>query len=198
MDALFAETYNSGILATLEQNYGQFREYHLELEITTGEMLRTMNKVTTTKPRRGEVVMVVPDQEGAIWLHTKEFYPAGVYRLMTGGLAAGEAPSEALKREVEEETGFEVGIDRCLAVITYQLSGPNRTIPFVSYLFFTTPGIGQPQPTDPDEAISDFRKVKPDELENVAQNLRSLNGEFKDWGIFRAVAHTVAAAELLK
>jgi 8-oxo-dGTP pyrophosphatase MutT (NUDIX family) len=198
MDDLFAGTYNSGILATLEQDYGQFQEYHVDLEIATGEMFRIMNKITSTKPRRGEVVMVVPDPQGAIWLHTKEFYPDGVYRLMTGGLDAGEAPAEALQREVEEETGFKVEIVRCLAVITYQLIGPNGTIPFVSYLFVTTPGIGLPQPTDPNEAISGFRKVKPDELENIAQHLRSLNGKFKDWGIFRAVAHTAAAAELAK
>jgi 8-oxo-dGTP pyrophosphatase MutT (NUDIX family) len=198
MDSLFADTYNSGILAALEENYGQFQEYHVDLEVATGEMFRIMNKITATRPRRGEVVMVVPDPHGAIWLHTKEFYPVGVYRLMTGGLDAGEAPAAALQREVEEETGFKVGIVRCLAVITYQLIGPNGMIPFVSYLFLTTPGAGLPQPTDPDEAISDFRKVEPGELANVAQHLRSLNGRFKDWGIFRAVAHTVAAAELAK
>lgn len=198
MDAFFSDTYNARILAMLRQNYGQFQEHHLELKIATGAMFRIMNKITATKPRRGEVVMVVPDQQGAIWLHTKAFYPVGVYRLMTGGLDAGETPSEALQREVEEETGFKVAIDRCLAVITYQLISPNVTIPFVSYLFYTTPGHGLPEPTDPGEAISDFRKVKPDELGKVAQHLKSLNGEFKDWGIFRAVAHTVAAAELAK
>ena len=198
MDVLFCDTYNAQILSTLEQNFGKFQEDHRELRITTGAMLQMVKKITAAKPRRGEVVMVVPDQQGAIWLHTKEFYPAGVYRLMTGGLDAGEPPAEALQREVEEETGFKVTVDRCLAVITYELITPNLTIPFVSYLFFTTPGNGLPWPTDPNEAISDFRKVRPDELGKVAQHLQSLRGEYKDWGVFRAVAHTVAAAELAR
>jgi hypothetical protein len=69
-------------------------------------------------------------------------------------------------------------------------------LPFVSYLFVTKPAPGLPQPTDPAEAITDFQAVPRESLPDVAQNLRSIRGDFADWGIFRAVAHEVAYTAL--
>jgi 8-oxo-dGTP pyrophosphatase MutT (NUDIX family) len=161
-------------------------------------MLGMVNKMKRKKPRRGEVVMVVPNEQGHIWLHTKSFYPQGVYRLMTGGLEPGEAPNEALRREVEEETGFKIKPKRCLAVITYTLSTQEVELPFVSYVFATTPAKGQPQPTDSGEAIEHFQAVPAAALADTARQLRALTGAFADWGIFRAISHEVACTQLLK
>lgn len=189
--SMFDQVYNQELLAGLTRRFGPFEHHQAELPVSTAIMLDMMEKMQV-KGRRGEVVMVVPDEEGHIWLHTKDFYPAGVYRLMTGGLEPGEPPQQALLREVEEETGFKTEIDRCLAVITYALSGNYMRLPFVSYLFLTMPTAGRPQPIDPHEAITNFRAVPVEALPEVATKLRSLEGEFADWGIFRAIAHEVA------
>lgn len=141
--------------------------------------------------------MVIPNDQGRVWLHTKPFYPKGVYRLMTGGIGIGEKPHQTLKREVVEETGFKVDIDRCLAVITYTLSGADDSLSFASYAFLTTLTNGTPHPTDTNEAISDFRAVSPKGLLKAARRLRSIEGGFADWGIFRAIAHEVIGGILV-
>jgi 8-oxo-dGTP pyrophosphatase MutT (NUDIX family) len=135
--------------------------------------------------------MVIPNRAEKVWLHTKAFYPNGIYRLLTGGLNPGEAPYNALQREVKEETGFEVDIDRCLAIITYTFFDSEGELPFVSYVFLTTSTNGSPSPTDSGELISDFKAISVDRLTEVAGQLRAIKGDFADWGKFRAIAHDV-------
>lgn len=194
-DPHFAKIYNPKILQRLRQAYGQFSQPHVDLHISSAVMLDMTLKMHHKK-RRGEVVMLIPNEQGHFWIHTKSFYPAGVYRLMTGGLEAGEKPDEALRREVFEETGFKVKIERCLGVITYNFQAHQVKLPFASYVFLTTPGQGMPHPTDPGEDIAHFQAIAPAGLLQVAQQLRSIPGHFADWGIFRAIAHQVAYEEL--
>lgn len=189
-DPLFEEIYNEQVLQELEQRFGPIHRRHIDMSISTNNMLDLMDKMNR-KRRRGEVVMVVPNQQGHVWLHTKAFYPPDVYRLMTGGLEPGERPDRAFRREVEEETGFKTKIDRCLAIITYTLTAENTIVPFVSYVFLTAPTNGFPQPTDPGEEITNFRAIPVEALAGTAQKLRSLEGAFADWGKFRAIAHEV-------
>ena len=195
-DSLFEAIYNDEILQEIEQTCGSFQQHHVELTASTEAMLNLIDNLRVKKSRRGEVVMVIPNEHDHIWLHTKAFYPHGVYRLMTGGLDIGEVPHEALHREVFEETGFDAEIDRCLAVITYTLKGSDGYLPFASYLFLTRPIRGRPRPTDPNEAITGFKAVPTKKLPDIARQLRSLEGRFLDWGIFRAVAHKVAGEYL--
>ncbi len=194
-DQFFEEIYNQKLLRRIEKRFGVFRQHHVDLTLSSEAMLDMMRKMRH-KPRRGEVVMVIPNKRGHLWLHTKAFYPQGVYRLMTGGLETGEKPDETFLREVAEETGFKATIDRCLAVITYSLTADDGILPFVSYVFMTLPTSGWPQPSDPSEAIAGFRTIPVASLPEVVHNLGSISGPFADWGLFRAVAHEVAYAAL--
>ena len=195
-DPLFTKIYNDKILKKIEKRFGPFVEQHADLT-ASGQVMLSMVEKMAGKGRRGEVVMVVPNQQGQLWLHTKSFYPPGIFRLMTGGLEGDEKPHKAMLREVEEETGFNTKIDRCLAVITYTFSGNGLVIPFVSYVFLTQPTTGRPSPTDPNEAITEFRAVMVEDLAETAQQLRSIEGRFSDWGVFRAIAHELAREQLL-
>jgi 8-oxo-dGTP pyrophosphatase MutT (NUDIX family) len=197
VDKLYAATYNKAVLAKLRKKYGSFEEHHVDVSATTpGPLMQMLHSMIKKNNRRGEVIMVIPDETGRIWLHTKSFYPEGTFRLMTGGLKPHERPHTALKREVYEETGFKVKIKRCLAVITYTLTGAEGSIPFVSYVFLTTPGQGQPQPTDPGEDIAGFIAATPTDVGLIGQTLTELSGQFGEWGVFRAVGHRVVAGAL--
>ncbi len=193
-DPFFKGVYNQRLLKTLQERFGSFRQRHVDVPVSTRMMSNLLKKMRRKKPRRGEVVMVIPNEKGQIWLHTKASYPKDVYRLMTGGLEPGEVPYKALQREVEEETGFKVKIARCLAVITYTFRDRGTSLPFASYVFLTTPARGIPYPTDPGEAITGFQAVPAKKLFNVAWQLRSLKGQLADWGIFRAAAHDITGA----
>ena len=195
MDPLFEQIYNEAIMHELNERFGPFEHHHVDLDVSSEGMVDMVQKMRA-KGRRGEVVMVIPDEQGQIRIHTKSFYPKKAYRLMTGGLKAGEKPEIALLREVEEETGFKPKIERCLAVITYNLINGTEALPFVSYLFLTGPTSGQPRPTDPDEKISDFQTIPVEGLADIALELRNLEGRMADWGIFRAISHEIALAAL--
>ena len=187
-DPYYQEIYNKKILRQLRKKFGPIHYHHVDLTISSKSMLNLMDKMTRKK-RRAEVVMVIPNKRGRIWLHTKAFYGKDVYRLMTGGLNPGEKPHLALKREAKEETGFTTRIDRCLAAITYTLTGNGTSQPFVSYVFLTKPASGKPWPIDTSEAIAGFKAVSVTELGKVADKLRQHKDDLTDWGIFRAVAH---------
>jgi 8-oxo-dGTP pyrophosphatase MutT (NUDIX family) len=194
-DPIFDQAYNPILLKTLAEQFGPFPHQHVELAASTWVLTEMLDKMVR-KRRRGEVVMVVPNDDGQIWLHTKSFYPAGVFRLMTGGVEAGEMPHKAMRREVEEETGFKTKIDRCLAVVTYDFTYNGATLPFVSYVFLTKPVSGFPQPIDPNEKITGFKAIPVAGLPAIARQLRSLEDIFADWGVFRAIAHDLAWQEL--
>ncbi len=188
-DIYFEQVYNKKLLRKLWRKYGPIYHHHVDLTVNTSGMLNLMDKMKRKK-RRGEVVMVIPNKKREVWLHTKEAY-GGVYRLMTGGLDRGEKPQQALRREVYEETGIKREIDRCLAVILYTLKREEYTQPFVSYVFITRPSANKPKPTDTSEAISGFKAIPPYKLQETAEKLRTVEGDFADWGKFRAVSHEV-------
>ena len=198
-DPVFERVYNKKIVTALEKKFGPSQQRHVDLTYASQSMLDLADKMNK-KQRRGEVVIVAPNQQGRVWLHTKSFYPDGVYRLLSGGMEVDEKPHQALQREALEETGLKVKIERCLAVITYTLRQQEdeaSIIPFVSYVFLTKPKKAQPQPLDPEENIADFKAVPVSALTEVADNLSSIEGYFADWGKFRAVAHQVVADLLL-
>lgn len=197
-DPYFSEVYNQKILRKLAKRFGPTLYHHVNISASAGIMQQLIEKkMKGSKSRRGEVVMVIPNEQGDIWLHTKEFYPAGVFRLMSGGVETGESAPDTLVREAKEETGFDVTIDRCLAVVTYKFSNKGQKLPFVSYVLLTTSKQGQPSPTTDGEPIDGFRAIPADALFETAEMLRQLDGDFAEWGVFRAIAHELAGQALL-
>lgn len=144
----------------------------------------------------GEVVMVVPGTDGRILLMTKAFYPPGVYRLPTGKLREGEAPEDGLRRELFEETGFVLPIDRELGALNYVLRCGDSETTLTSYVFLLEKTDEEPQSSDPGESITGFACATPGELRNIAEQLRNLEPKWSDWGRFRSIAHYYVADAL--
>ncbi|MEO7908694.1 MAG: NUDIX hydrolase [Roseiflexaceae bacterium] len=101
-------------IANLAARYGEPRRVTAELDSFQFSPL-------TMRDRYGEVCMVVRRPNGRLISAKKIFYPAGAFRLLTGGIDHGELIAAALLREVAEETGLDVVVRRFLAVIEYQL-----------------------------------------------------------------------------
>ncbi|MBC7255430.1 MAG: NUDIX hydrolase [Chloroflexi bacterium] len=140
--------------------------------------------------REAEVVLAMQYPHGGFLIHTKREYPAGVYRLCSGGINRGEPLLTAVARELEEETGLHGDIQRFLGILTSRLEGDGRVLFFTSYVFHIHLKEGTLAPQDDAEGILGFREVSLPDLATVAADLASLEGPFwGDWGRFRAAAH---------
>ena len=129
-------------------------------------------KRSAEKGRRGEVVMVIRHSDGRIWLHTKSFYPGGIYRLLTGGIDTEEPALHAARRELWEEACLRADPVDCLGILCYRLERAGVVIPFISYVFVFQGGNHVPIPRDAGERIADFKLVSPIQLAETAQALR--------------------------
>lgn len=162
-----------------------------------------------TNDRDAEVCMVIRRPSGRILTFTKSFYPAGLYRLFTGGVEPGEAILDALLRETREETGLAVTIRRFLAVVTFtpedvplDSAFPAR---YAAFAFLLDAPSGLPAVADPDEPIIGYREISADDLPAIAQQLESLPDDYspdldcswRDWGRLRAAVHRAVAEALV-
>jgi len=170
----------------LSRQYGPIERHSYSLEVgkrNFGDWRREL-----AEKRRGEVVFVVRRPAGVI-LHTKSFYPPGTYRLPSGGVRWGESVLSALHREAQEEMGLEIEVERFLGLLQYEFRCQEKTMPFVSYVFLVKEAGGELAPQDEKEGILSFRQVPLAELSAVADSLRAMEEDWRDWGEFRAIVH---------
>jgi membrane protease YdiL (CAAX protease family)/ADP-ribose pyrophosphatase YjhB (NUDIX family) len=181
-------------VAELARQYGPLERRHYILEI--GERTFAHWRKVTCNDRRGEVALFILRPSSNVILHTKDFYPEGIYRVPTGGIEQGEDVVKAVHREAREETGLTVAIERCLGILEYEFRYQGKTLSFVSYVFLLRENGGQLCPQDEGERITSLREVPLTELEAVAQNLRAIEADWRDWGHYRAIAHSFTAEVL--
>jgi 8-oxo-dGTP diphosphatase len=190
---------------TLARRWGQPRLVEKQIAVAPGLKAETVRDFFSD--RWGEVVMVIRRaMDGRVWVMTKASFPKGLYSLPTGGIRHHETISEALRRELAEETGFEAQVQQFLAVIRYvpiPAPGDPPNVPaFVSFAFLLEEGNGKDPVVSCGEKILDFKAITPTELETLAQQWRELSGssdEFHDltaWGEFRGLTHQVVSEAL--
>lgn len=139
--------------------------------------------------RTAEVVLIVPRPAEKVLVHTKSFYPSGVWRLPTGGLWPDETIEHAFLREGMEETGNPLKPVRFLFHLCFRWEGSPKE--FQSYGFLTSPAEGPVASRDPHEQITAFRDVGRKEFASVMERLETLAGTWTAWGKFRAAPHRV-------
>lgn len=183
-------------LLELLAEYGPGQRCQVILEVSADTFEDWWEKMVVKANRRGEVVLAIRRPDGQILLHTKRFYPEGVFRLPSGGVLPGEKVLAGLRRESKEETGLDVDVDRFVGTVEYEFCHGQRKIPFVSYVFIVQADDGLPAVQDPQEQITGFRYVTPSEIREVAVQLRALSARWSDWGRFRAPPHDYVANAL--
>ena len=138
--------------------------------------------------RSAEIVMILP-RPGGILLHSKRFYPGGVYRLPTGGVQEGEPILQAVRRELEEETGLLLEPKRFLFHMRYPGAQTSASRAFHSLGFVFPHSDGPLVPLDESEQIDSWKEVAWSELPEVIESLENLEDGWSGWGQFRALAH---------
>jgi 8-oxo-dGTP pyrophosphatase MutT (NUDIX family) len=188
-----ADLINEAEISQLLAEYGPGQRRQVTREVSAFSFDHWWQKVANNPNRRGEVVMAIRRPDGRVLLHTKRFYPEGIFRLPSGGVQPDEAVLTGMAREAEEETGLDVTVDRFLGTVEYEFRHGRRRLPFVSYVFVLKADNSAPVAQDSGEEITGFRYVSPSELRMVAAQLRALPAEWSDWGHFRAPPHDLVA-----
>jgi ADP-ribose pyrophosphatase YjhB (NUDIX family) len=178
-------------LNQLASTYGQPLVHIVEL--TAHSLFDPLNK----RDRYGEVCMVIRRPDGHLLTMKKTIYPPEGYRLPTGGINHGEPIYHALLREVHEETGLEVKVQRFLVAASYQVPAISATPAFYTFAFLLDEIGGTLGVIDESEQVEDFREIEVNQLLDVAKTLASLKGQYSekidgywgDWGLFRAAIH---------
>lgn len=138
--------------------------------------------------RRAEVVFAIQDPASRIWVHAKAHYPGHIFRLPSGGIEWREPVLTALLREVEEETGLSVYVQRFLGLIEYCFHDGDSTAYFASYIFqLMSDGSSPRLPADGE--ISAFHTILPCQLLQLSADMRNMVGARRGWGQWRALAH---------
>jgi 8-oxo-dGTP pyrophosphatase MutT (NUDIX family) len=187
-------------IAALSQQYGAPLRHTADL--AANGLFDPLRKTD----RYGEVCMVVRRPNGRLITARKTFYPAGAFRLLTGGISHGESILDALLRETAEETGLDTAVRRFLAAIEYRViaQDDSQVGAFYTFALLLDEIGGTLQCADPHERLDEFREITIDDLPRIADQLDSLgqgfdpeiNGRWRDWGRFRAVIHRVVYESL--
>lgn len=179
-------------LEQLAHDYGQPLVRIVDLDVK-----HLFDPLSRGYDRIGEVCMVVRRPNGHLLTMKKTFYPRDGYRLLTGGIHHGEPILDALLRETHEETGLEVTVERFLAAVAYRVPAINDTPIFYTFAFLLDEIGGTLGSLDEEERVEAFREIEPGELNMVAarlgsipsQNDSEIDGNWRDWGKFRAIIH---------
>jgi ADP-ribose pyrophosphatase YjhB (NUDIX family) len=147
--------------------------------------------------RYGEVCMVIRRPNEKLLTMKKTFYPPEGYRLLTGGIKHGETILAALLRETQEETALQVEIERFLVAVGYRTTTTGDAPAFYTFAFLLNEVGGKLEVQDEDEQVENFKEITPDELPAFAERLAhvqdvydpKINGNWREWGEFRAVIH---------
>jgi len=154
--------------------------------------------------RPGEVCMVIRRPSQRVLVFRKTFYPAGIYRLPTGGIRDDESIWAALERELYEETGLGIVRVRFLSIVAYRTTAGGADPVTFTHTFLLDGAAGMPVPVDPDERVEEFRDVDVNDLASIADQLDrltprrapDLESDWDDWGRFRAVIHRAVWEQL--
>jgi 8-oxo-dGTP pyrophosphatase MutT (NUDIX family) len=198
----------------LRVRWGSFPVEQAALAVAS-PFLTGKNQLLTSRGRRAEICYVLHEGKPAeaLLLHIKRFYPAEAFRLPTGGIQVGEGVEATLAREIEEETGLQVGsagrlgvtVERFLGVVAYDMVHATLGAqPFATYHFLVRKQTGVSlTPQDASEEIAGWRWAAADQLQQVADVLEAVGtrphpvgATWGDWGRFRAISHRFVARAL--
>lgn len=149
-------------------SYGSPRraEFHIESSREEYEFIRASQK----HGRKHDFTIYVV-KDGLIVVNAKHFYPPHLYRAPSGGLRPGEDYREGIRREMREELGCEIDLERFLLLTHVAFACGESSIDWNSYVFQARYNGGDFQFTDHRE-IREVRLASLEEFEEFSRTMR--------------------------
>ena len=118
-------------------------------------------------------------------VNAKHHYPEGLYRAPSGGLKPHEDFLEGVDREVFEETGTKIQLQRYILQVNVNFSCGNKSIPWKTHVFTANYKSGKIQPVD----IREIREVRLADLSEFDEYKRIISGLESGGLSYRARLH---------
>jgi 8-oxo-dGTP pyrophosphatase MutT (NUDIX family) len=129
----------------MERLYGTPDEERIAVEM--GEREWALLRRTQTRGRAHDVTLYVL-QGDSLAVIAKHSYPAGVYRAPSGGVMPEESMEEGIAREVSEELGITVSLQRYLLREMVDFLHGGETVLWTTHVFTARPLTTELAPTD--------------------------------------------------
>ncbi len=117
---------------------------------------------SSTKGRQHDITCFIPKDNGYVTIQKHDYANTGIYRAPSGGAKCGETIIEAAKREMLEETGYEVELRNFVLDLRLDVKCSEGRIPWRSLVFIADIIDGKMEPKDTYE-IFDVR-ITPREM----------------------------------
>jgi len=163
--------FNSSMIKEVEAKYGFPEELAMQLK-TSLEEFRSIRE-SQKDGRSHDLTFFIFKGEELIFI-AKHWYPPGMYRAPSGGLHRGESFEEGAKREIYEETGVEVEIEKYLLRIDVTFTCGDEKIDWKTHIFKITYLSGEPHPVDTTE-IKEVKLVTISDIPQIKRIMLSLN-----------------------
>jgi 8-oxo-dGTP pyrophosphatase MutT (NUDIX family) len=172
--------------------------HHLHLDLAT---------VPPIMKRSRHVLILVEDEQGRFVLGSKHIYPAGIVRLLGGGVEGDEPMKLAACRELEEELRVKVNHNQLteLATVEAEIASPSEPQPihFVTGIFYAK--LHSQEITAGDD-VNDLAFLTQDEYQQLIQRYTQLSPEldadkgfaWDDYGKLYSPIHQIALDALIE
>lgn len=169
---------------TVRYGYPQHREFRFDVPQREVDRIRSSQK----NGRNHDVTLYIR-KDNQIVVIAKHFYPQGLYRAPSGGLHPGEDFETGIAREVSEETGCSITLDKFLLQTSVTFCNDRDSIFWRSFVFLADYQSGEFRFTDAHE-IREVRLADWSEFESFGRIMRALDiGGLR----YRAALHETVA-----
>jgi len=159
------------MIKEVEARYGVPRDLQMQLETSLEEF--TTIRESQKDGRSHDLTFFIFKGEELIFI-AKPWYPPGMYRAPSGGLHPGESFAEGAKREIYEETGVDVEIEKYLLRIDVTFTCGDDRIDWKTHIFKVKYLHGESHPIDTEE-IKEVKLVKISDVPQIKRIMLSLN-----------------------
>lgn len=159
------------------RKYGEPRRFRFEADFLDFEC--DLVRRSSMKGRQHDITCFIPHNSGYVTIQKHAYSETGIFRAPSGGAKFGERLEDAAKREMMEETGLEVELERFVLDLALDVKCPEGIIPWRSLVFLAREVGGLMKPIDVHE-ISGIKVSSKDEMLGTIATLMQDSG----WGGF--------------
>jgi ADP-ribose pyrophosphatase YjhB (NUDIX family) len=157
------------MIESMAARYGQPHLREFRFDVTAAELARIRS--SQKEERNHDVTLYIRKGEQLVVI-AKHMYPPDLYRAPSGGLKPGESFETGIAREMTEETGCEIELERFFLQTAVDFRNGSDSLFWRSFLFLASYKSGDFKYTDHDE-IRAVRLVDWSEFESFGRIMRS-------------------------